>query len=219
MSDKSLNSSKRLLSDSSSLVDLKAEVFRKHQEAKFNKSHGQSQVTDTSTSAVREQVDKKDAWSKKNIGLTQKETKDREIKQREAAEAARVKEALERKAQLYQKLKEKEGHHEGEDRFLVRFGQQGEDDEEDVSPSKEYPAANEGEEWVEYVDALGRTRTCMKRDLQDLKKQDEELGEAAKIHGHGQHVDEVRDAHRGMPDLLSEDMRREMLRQVITFYE
>ena len=36
--------SKSLNSDSTSLVDLKAEVFRKRQEAVFNKSHGRTHL-------------------------------------------------------------------------------------------------------------------------------------------------------------------------------
>ena len=31
------------------------------------------------------------------------------------------------------------------------------------------------DEWVDYVDALGRTRKCMKRDLPGLKRQDKDM--------------------------------------------
>ena len=61
---------------------------------------------------------------------------------------------------------------------------------------------NEDEEWVEYVDALGRSKMCMKSDLEKFRKQDlEEFGEA------GNERTEVQQS------LLSEDMRREQLRQ------
>lgn len=62
---------KKLLSDSSSLVDLKAEVFRKHQEAQFNKLHGKKKREPTSS--------KKEAlWSKKNAGVGFRLEKDAE---------------------------------------------------------------------------------------------------------------------------------------------
>ena len=37
-----------------------------------------------------------------------------------------------------------------------------------------FQATNTGE-WVEFQDALGRTRTCMKKDLPELQRRDEEL--------------------------------------------
>ena len=51
-------------------------------------------------------------------------------------------------------------------------------------------AAEEGEEWVEYQDSLGRSRRCLKKDLPHMRELDRQLGEEAKryvnvsIYGH-----------------------------------
>ncbi len=190
---------KKLLSDSSSLVDLKAEVFRKHQEAKFNKLHGKSAPTFAHANAKDrgEQI-----WSKKNAGLTTREKRDL---QERSEEELRVREALDRKAKLYDELKN--GGGASDDRFLVQFNHNREDDDDDGGDGH-YPEADPGEAWVEYTDSLGRTRTCMKKDLDWIKRQDRELSQAAderSAQGPSQIPNE--------PDLLSEDMRRELLRQ------
>ena len=205
--------SKRLLSDSSSLVDLKAEVFRKHQEAKFNRLHGK----DASGYVASSSKDRGDQiWSKKNAGLTLREKRDLDRSEEERRDDARVKEALERKAKLYDQLKDAGGGEEGADadRFLVRFEKNGEDSEEEedtlsMAPPRDYPARNDGEKFVEYTDSLGRTRTCMKKDLPDLKRQDREL---SVDHTEGTVRRPADEVGAGM-DMLSEDMRRELLRQ------
>ena len=72
------SSSNSLSTDSSSLVDLKAEVFRKQQEAKFNKVHfGSLRLKNSSDKSKATNKDK--IWSKKNAGLTSREKKDLEV--------------------------------------------------------------------------------------------------------------------------------------------
>ena len=72
-----------------------------------------------------------------------------------------------------------------------------------------YPAARPEEEWVEYTDALGRTRKCMKKDLKSLQRQDKDIvrdeDDGEQETGEGLRKEE--------PDLLSADMRMDMLRQ------
>ncbi|XP_010018914.1 PREDICTED: coiled-coil domain-containing protein 174 [Nestor notabilis] len=73
-------------------------------------------------------------------------------------------------------------------------------DDEDAQPEMEIPPPEDpDEEWVDYVDFLGRSRRCMKKDLPSLLKMDQEL-----------------QGKRLVPDgntLLSEDMKRELQRQ------
>ncbi|XP_040424564.1 coiled-coil domain-containing protein 174 isoform X3 [Cygnus olor] len=73
-------------------------------------------------------------------------------------------------------------------------------DDEETEPEMEIPPPEDpDEEWVDYVDSLGRSRRCMKKDLPSLLKMDQEL--------QGKRLD---------PDgntLLSEDMKRELQRQ------
>eukprot|EP00061_Rhincodon_typus_P008215 g30632.t1 len=72
--------------------------------------------------------------------------------------------------------------------------------DEDTVPESEIPAPqNPDEEWVDYVDSLGRSRRCMKKDLPGLLAMDKDL------RGPRQEVEKK--------TLLSEDMRRELQRQ------
>ena len=163
--------SSSLATDSSSLVDLKAEVFRKQQEAAFNKVH---------SGALRLKPREKDKsnkdkiWSKQNAGLTTREKKDMEI---EDERQKRVASALEDKAKLYDKLSSGEVDNDG--RYLVDFNkgnkhQYSSDEEDEFKYNLDEPL-NEGEKWIEYKDALGRTRMAMKKDLPELVSRDKQL--------------------------------------------
>ena len=80
--------------------------------------------------------------------------------------------------QLFEALmKAGKGNSSVADNFLVDFSGGGgrEEEEEDLDGSFSYPASRPDEEWVEYTDALGRTRQCMKKDLKTLQRQDREM--------------------------------------------
>ena len=83
-------------------------------------------------------------------------------------ERIRVQNALEQKAIYYDRLKS--GKYQDKDGlFLVNFDGKEEDSDSD-EPIPE--PKDDGEEWVEYVDALGRSRTCMRSELQEMRKRD-----------------------------------------------
>uniref|UniRef100_A0A8C3RN70 CCDC174 alpha/beta GRSR domain-containing protein n=1 Tax=Chelydra serpentina TaxID=8475 RepID=A0A8C3RN70_CHESE len=82
----------------------------------------------------------------------------------------------------------------------ARKASEQEEDEEKTLPEIEIPPPQDpSEEWVDYVDSLGRSRRCMKKDLPNLLEMDKEL--QGKRYG----IEEK--------TLLSEDMRRELQRQ------
>lgn len=175
----------------------------------------------------------------KNKGLEQRQLND--LSEEEENLLKKSREALIAKARVYDRLLEGEiGEEEAEfvERYLVRFERKKsrlpdlppdyrEDDvdryrdsEEDgeIGPPYE-PAKNRDEEWVEYVDCLGRTRTCLRKDLDYLKSKDKDLELI---------VEEKRRNREKSPtppkpptpppptedsELLSHDMRRELLRQ------
>lgn len=85
---------------------------------------------------------------------------------------------------------------------------------------------------MEYVDCLGRTRTCLRKDLEHLKLKDAELRSSVDLKERGMQIvpekkeDEVSekagsdndnnekdDALSEQNELLSSDMRREILRR------
>ncbi|XP_066182725.1 coiled-coil domain-containing protein 174 isoform X2 [Sylvia atricapilla] len=134
-----------------------------------------------------------------------------------------IRKKLEEKAKLYEKMTKGDfPDEETEDLYLVDFTQkiidkqhevqelhqseaagktsERDTDEEEIQPEADIPPPEDpDEEWVDYVDFLGRSRRCMKKDLPSLLKIDQEL-----------------QGKRQEPDgntLLSEDMRRELQRQ------
>ena len=177
--------SKSLTSDSTSLVDLKAEVFRKTQEALYNKAHGRNKAN-----VASQEKKKRDIWSKSNSMVLKRSAEDME---KEKKDRMRIQAALEEKAAIYDRLKR--GKYRDKDQlFLVNF-----DEDEDDMHNKDY---GDEDEWVEYTDALGRSRKCHKSDLDEMRKRDmEEFGEE------GTSLTEAQQS------LLSEDMRRDILRQ------
>ncbi|NXL84498.1 CC174 protein, partial [Alectura lathami] len=203
----------------SSLVDLKAELFRKQEEFKKEKL-----LKDAGIFAKPRPAHKKPSiWNKQNTGVAKRAEKDVEQKAEEDQTLDESRKKLEEKAKLYEKMAKGDfPDEETEELYLVDFTQKvmdrqreaqelcqneaarrmSEKEEEDEEPQPELeipPPEDPDEEWVDYVDSLGRSRRCMKKDLPSLLKMDQEL-----------------QGKRLGPDgntLLSEDMKRELQRQ------
>ncbi|NXC37335.1 CC174 protein, partial [Campylorhamphus procurvoides] len=200
------------------LVDLKAELFRKQEEFKKEKL-----LKDAGVFAKPRTINKKPSiWTKQNAGVANRATKDVEQKTEEQDILDKSRKKLEEKAKLYEKMTKGDfPDEETEDLYLVDFTQkiidkqhevqelcQSEaagktserDTDDETLPETDIPPPEDPEEeWVDYVDFLGRSRRCMKKDLPSLLKMDQEL-----------------QGKRQDPDgntLLSEDMRRELQRQ------
>ncbi|XP_063283459.1 coiled-coil domain-containing protein 174 [Pelobates fuscus] len=195
-----------------SLVDLKAELFRKQEEFKQEKLS-----KDAGGPSKPKGVPKKPSvWSKQNAGVAGRAGKDFDevVEQDNPLEKSRQK--LEEKALLYEKMTKGDfPDEETEELYLVDFAQkiiekrkevqalcqkEKTTEEDEINPGLPIPAPQDpGEEWVDYVDSLGRSRRCMKKDLPDLLKMDNDLK------GKRPASEEK--------TLLSDDMRREMQRK------
>ncbi|KAJ7316939.1 hypothetical protein JRQ81_003101 [Phrynocephalus forsythii] len=201
-----------------SLVDLKAELFRKQEEFKKEKL-----LKDAGVPIKPKVTNKKpNIWTKQNKGVSCRAEKDAEQKIEEQQTLDKSRQKLEEKALLYEKMTKGDfPDEETEDLYLVDFTQKiidkqrevrelgakeaarkaaaekGEEErllEDDVPPPQD-----PGEEWVDYVDALGRSRRCMKKDLPHLLQMDQEL------QGKRQMTEDR--------TLLSDDMKKELQRQ------
>ncbi|XP_035858250.1 coiled-coil domain-containing protein 174 isoform X2 [Sander lucioperca] len=195
----------------SSLVDLKAELYRKQEQFKQEKlGHENAGAGFTSKSKLK----KPNVWSKQNAGVSARAEKDAEQLTEEQCSLDTSKRKLEEKAKLYEQMTKGDfPDEETEGLFLVDFTQKIIDKKRETLAQKETereneerensspvpPPQNPDEEWVDYVDALGRSRRCMKKDLPGFKKMDQDL------QGKGKASAEK--------TLLSEDMRRELQRQ------
>ncbi|XP_015284859.1 PREDICTED: coiled-coil domain-containing protein 174 isoform X2 [Gekko japonicus] len=202
----------------SSLVDLKAELFRKQEEFKKEKI-----LKDAGTFVKTKATNKKPSiWTKQNKGVSDRAEKDAEQKIEEQQTLDKARQKLEEKAKLYEKMTKGDfPDEETEDLYLVDFTQkiidkqrevqelcaneaarkaaEKENEDERLSEAEIPPPRDPTEEWVDYVDSLGRSRRCMKKDLPHLLQMDKEL-----------------QGKRPMSEektLLSEDMRRELQRQ------
>ncbi|OCT83334.1 hypothetical protein XELAEV_18025873mg [Xenopus laevis] len=197
-----------------SLVDLKAELFRKQEEFK------QEKLSKDAGISLKPRADSKkpNIFSKQNAGVTVRSERDVEEKTEEENTLDKSRKKLEEKALLYERMTKGDfPDEETEELYLVDFTQkildkrkevqtlcqkekEGGGEEQDGISDPPIPAAQDpSEEWVDYVDSLGRSRRCMKKDLPHLLKMDQ------KLKGKSPAAEEK--------TLLSDDMRREMQRQ------
>ncbi|XP_061193538.1 coiled-coil domain-containing protein 174-like [Saccostrea echinata] len=206
--------------NSSSIIDLKAELFRKQEEFK------KQQLQNKNASTIKgKSVEKKaSVWSKKNKGVLERSSKDLEEKIEEANQYERSRKCLEAKAKLYEKITQGNDipEEDGSQVYLVDFQKKAidkivedrdkrrkEEEEERERQEEELlkhavvpPPANEEEEWVDYVDGFGRSRRCMKKDLPELMQQDKNI-----LKNNSVKVD------NRTAEMVSNDMYKEMLRQ------
>ncbi|XP_064161237.1 coiled-coil domain-containing protein 174 [Anguilla rostrata] len=197
-----------------SLVDLKAELYRKQEQFKQEKLASDAGVPAKPKSKFK----KPNVWEKQNEGVSARSQKDVEEAKEEENTLDNSRRKLEEKAKLYEQMTKGDFPDEESDSlYLVDFTQKIIDQKRELQAQSERPGvAREGgegseeltpipppqnpdEEWVDYVDALGRSRRCMKKDLPQFQKMDLDL--------HGKR------SEPGGKTLLSEDMRRELQRQ------
>ncbi|KAM4740447.1 coiled-coil domain-containing protein 174 [Anableps anableps] len=195
----------------SSLVDLKAELYRKQEQFKREKLGQENAEAGLKTKVTSK---KPNIWSKQNAGVSARAAKDAEQLAEEQVTLDTARRKLEEKARLYEQMTKGDfPDEESEALYLVDFTQKIIDKKRETLAQKEMqdededkarlspipPPQNPDEEWVDYVDALGRSRRCMKKDLPGFVKMDQDFK-----------------GKRIVPNdktLLSEDMRRELQRQ------
>ncbi|KAJ3007767.1 hypothetical protein HKX48_008950 [Thoreauomyces humboldtii] len=178
----------------SSVVDLKAELFKKQEEFAKEKLRTGS----ATTRAISSKPIKKPP---KNRGVDDRAARDaRELPALASSlEASWV--ALQRKTKIYDKLSKEGGAgDEGNEDELVDFLHKNGPEEEAVKAAD--VTEEDGDGWVEAVDEFGRTRIVRQSQV-------EKLG-LSFVKG-GQGTSDDHDDGSG-PSLLSDDMRREMER-------
>ncbi|XP_072178421.1 coiled-coil domain-containing protein 174-like [Diadema setosum] len=232
-----MNKSNKINVNVSSLVDLKAELFKKQEQLKRDRLQTQQQGG-SSASTIRgarpAESKKPNIWSKKNAGVKARAEKDLEKLEEERNELENARSKLEAKAKFYEKMTKDGGlpNSDGGEHFLVDFEKKALDNLDELRsrgvgplPREEAekevvdrlaedddipPPANRDEEWVDYTDSLGRSRRCMRKDLPHLISMDKNLNPQAY-----QEKEEKTKPEKGeeLPDLMSNDMYREMLRK------
>ncbi|KAJ6635176.1 Coiled-coil domain-containing protein [Pseudolycoriella hygida] len=180
MKNRTMNDpNKRIDVNLSSLLSLKAELLRKHEEvSKAKSSHIVGDFVPRKVEKHSEKMTKS-----KNTTTTANNQSSESYEDSEMLNHS--KKILEAKSKFYDKMSAMGGSLNSDDNCLVMFNQKkqiGEGNsryESSSSDDSETETNDKGEsgEWVEYTDCLGRTRKCLKEDVEFFKKKDGELAE------------------------------------------
>ncbi|XP_060524006.1 coiled-coil domain-containing protein 174 [Cylas formicarius] len=211
----------------SSLLSLKAEILRKQEELTKAKVENDQKI---------KVIKKNNPLEFKNKGVEERGSRDLSEEDLDLLKLSSAR--LEAKATLYEKLtNDSNQSNDLGNRYLVRFDKKNpvkrdqvsvhsSDDETHFSDEYESPS-DPSEEWVEYVDCLGRSRKCLRKDLEYLKSKDAELKVIAEERKQSRPVEKEienvvdvsldTDLGNNMEpkesELISGDMRRDMLRR------
>eukprot|EP00794_Sanderia_malayensis_P000502 gene503-1149_t len=198
--------SKPIKVNETSIIDLKAELFRKEEHFVQKKSadllSGETQKQQGSKT-----LDKLALLTGKKKSAPKKfANKDEEVSisqiQQDESEFKRAKLCLQSKAEIYEKLKngemEDEEDEEGDSLYLVDFFRK-----------SEPGSSTKGNEWVEFEDALGRQRKCLRKDLSKFQEVDPLFRPVDK---NSQGVSEDMSLDNGVSNRQLEDAHREQLK-------
>ncbi|KAK3877326.1 hypothetical protein Pcinc_017949 [Petrolisthes cinctipes] len=203
----------------SGLLGLRAEVQKKRTEAgKLN-------------------VDVKGKRSNKsflscNAGVSDRAAKDKQQLDQETVTPQKARTILEEKAALYEKLNSGVEVLEDDNlnqKFLINFQkkivtevlekkEKSEEERKEKQRKREeihpddYTSAEARDEWVEYVDAFGRTRECMRRDLPNMLHKDSQLKKDLGQVDESEE-DEAGAGGKGSQDTLLEELFQDSFRQ------
>ncbi|XP_047537677.1 coiled-coil domain-containing protein 174 [Vanessa atalanta] len=171
---------KKILFNKSTLLSLKAELLKKQEEIQEKKHLPQHNLENFKPSQSENKKNKTEGNNP-----TKKSLKDnlRAVDAEEFEACRRSKSALEKKAELYKHLTEGAGNSQLASNFLVDFKGKKQEALSKPEPKLEelekiLPFEDDDSQWTEFTDFLGRTRKCLKSDLEHYRKRDEELMKA-----------------------------------------
>lgn len=119
------------------------------------------------------------------------------------------------KTKLYEELASKRSSKDSSS-FLVNFERKSDTRQRANSEPEMYDSSDSDSDWVEFTDCLGRTRRCLKEDLEEMKKRDD-IFQRSNLSSTNKQESRTKQtklaAYSESNDLLSGDMQRELLRQ------
>ncbi|XP_037955151.1 coiled-coil domain-containing protein 174 [Teleopsis dalmanni] len=169
----------------SALLSLKAELQRK----KVEVTKAKNAEVPTEERSIKKSKSKDETTSKNKNEAPPKIEQKEDAKVYEVEDSAlleKSKRVLEAKAKFYDKMSRAGGKLNMDDNCLVQFNRKKQEDSDDETKLKRQYSSSDlsssGEEhmddeddWVEFKDCLGRTRRCLRKDLETAKKRDAEL--------------------------------------------
>lgn len=188
----------------SSLLSLKAELQRKQHEVKLAKAT-KTAANEFKPSKVHNDKKKSEASnSSSKIKKYNEVSRNEDIKVYESEDYAQLdksRRVLEAKSKFYDRMSRSGGSLNSDDNCLVMFNRKRQDQQFDKEPedhrrnvqrerlssssssssdSNSINAGNYGDDddEVEYIDCLGRTRKCLRKDLEEAKRRDKQLADS-----------------------------------------
>lgn len=160
---------------------MKAELLRKHEEV--SKAKSSHLIHDFVPRRKPTQSDAKQTAAAARAASRVAENAE------DAERLERSKRILEQKSKYYDRMCRSGGALNSEQTGLVMFNQKkqtigdyvstssssSDDDNGKINESKRY--VDEDDRWVEYTDCLGRTRKCLRKDVEFFKQKDKDLAE------------------------------------------
>ncbi|XP_067013476.2 coiled-coil domain-containing protein 174 [Anabrus simplex] len=208
-----MNTSKKIDVSKSSLVSLKAELSRKHEEVSKAKAAAGSGFIHPVPRPKKETV-----LTKKNRGVEQRDERDAEERKVEEDAHRKSRAVLEAKSRLYEQLYGASStvNPDADSRYLVDFQRKAAESESRIAPdsstdveeqhdSDEYDTNVDPEDdWVDYTDCLGRTRRCLRRDMDLIKNRDAKLAKS---------LSKLPEGEAGETNFMLNDLRLQKLRE------
>ncbi|XP_016941690.4 coiled-coil domain-containing protein 174 [Drosophila suzukii] len=171
----------------SSLLSLKAELLRKQHEVRVAKATQASTTDFRPSKSSTEKVESQDRGYKK-VGSSNDGAKVYEAE--DHAQLDKSRRVLEAKSKFYDRMSRSGGTLNSDDNFLVMFNRKKQEADQEPSALRGDPrqrlssSSSSGDEQVqdddevEYIDCLGRTRKCLRKDLKEAQKRDRQLAES-----------------------------------------
>ncbi|XP_023945433.1 coiled-coil domain-containing protein 174 [Bicyclus anynana] len=167
---------KKILFNKSTLLSLKAELLKKQEEV-LEKKHLPKHNLELFKPAHRSAESESKSENKTSTTSFKDKLKAVDVEEYEACRKA--KQVLEKKAELYKHLEDGAGDSQLAGHFLVDFKSKKQETASRPEPEPEEeiqaPFEEDQGDWIEFTDFLGRTRKCLKSDLDYYKRRDEQL--------------------------------------------
>ncbi|XP_017113946.1 coiled-coil domain-containing protein 174 [Drosophila elegans] len=175
----------------SSLLSLKAELLRKQHEVRLAKATKASATEFRPSKSSSDNKDKSTDRGYKKVESSNDGTKVYEAE--DQAQLDKSRRVLEAKSKFYDRMSRSGGNLNSDDNCLVMFNRKKQEADQEQSPqrcdsrqrlssssSSSSSAEDEGQDddEVEFVDCLGRTRKCMRRDLKEAQRRDRQLADS-----------------------------------------
>ncbi|XP_016992609.2 coiled-coil domain-containing protein 174 [Drosophila takahashii] len=180
----------------SSLLSLKAELLRKQHEVRVAKATQSSATDFRPTKSSGDKEESKDRGYKKVSGSSSDGVKVYEAE--DQAQLDKSRRVLEAKSKFYDRMTRNGGALNSDDNCLVMFNRKKQEKADEEQPQSKYESRqrlssssssssggdssddehHQDDDEVEYIDCLGRTRKCLRKELKEAQRRDRQLAES-----------------------------------------